>query len=179
MADAYNIVLRLGDIGHLFTKPDISPLSDDYQEYSYTSGLEFIADELYANSSYSRVEATIVLPVEAVEPGLETRVREGVKRYCRGRLKYFEHDIRATRWRGGRALLVAFVALFLFIGASRLVHSESSLLLQIISEGLAVAGWVALWFPLETLTFKIWEHRLDRRVYALLTEMEITISPVE
>ena len=179
MADAYNIVLRLGDIGHLFTKPDISPLSGDYQEYSYTSGLEFIADELYANSSYSQVRVRIVLPVDGVEPGLKRRVREGVNRYCRGRLKYFEHDIRATRWRGARALLVALVALFLFIGASRVVYSETSLLLQIISEGLAVAGWVALWFPLETLTFKIWEHRLDRRVYALLSEMEITISTIE
>ena len=179
MADAYNIVLRLGDIGHLFNKPDIPPLSDDYHEYSYTSGLEFIADELYANSSYSQVKATIVLPVEGVEPGLESRVRKGVKRYCRGRLKYIEHDIHATRWRGVRALLAAFVALFVFIGASILVYDETNLFLQIVSEGLAVAGWVALWFPLESLTFKVWEHRLDRKVYNLLAEMEITVTPVE
>ena len=179
MADVYSIVLQLGDIGHLFTKPDMSPLSDDYQEYSYTSGLEFIADELYANSSYSQVKATIVLPVEEVEPGLESRVREGVKRYSLGRLKYIEHDIQATRWRGVRALLIAFVALFVFIGASILVYDETNLLLQIASEGLAVAGWVALWFPLESLTFKVWEHRLDRKVYNLLAEMEITVTPVE
>ena len=75
---------------------------------------------------------------------LENRVRKGVKRYCRGRLKYIQHDIQATRWRGVRALLVAFVALFVFIGASILVYDQTNLLLQIISEGLAVAGWVAL-----------------------------------
>ena len=179
MAAAYNVVLQLGDIQHLFTKPDVSPLSDDYREYSYTSGLEFIASELYANPSYDKVQATILLPADRVEAGLDEKVKEAVRRYCRGRLKDVEHDIQATRWRGVRALLVAFVALFVFIGASRLVFSESSLLLQIISEGLAVAGWVALWFPLETLTFKVWEHRLDRKIYSLLMEMDLRIQPTD
>lgn len=178
MAEAYEVVLQLGDIEHLFTKPDLSPLSDAYQAYSYTSGLEFIADELYANPSYDTVKATILLPVESIESSLDSTAKEAVRRYCRGRLKNIDHDIHATRWRGVRALLVAFLALFVFIGASRLVYSESSLFLQIISEGFAVAGWVALWFPLETLTFKVWEHRLDRKIYTLLSETEITISPI-
>jgi hypothetical protein len=178
VAEAYSVVLQLGDIGHLFTKPSVSPLSDDYRQYSYTSGLEFIANELYANPSYDKVKATILLPANSMESGLDQKVKEAVKRYCRGRLKDVEHDIHATRWRGVRALLVAFVALFVFIGASRLVHSEGNLLLQIISEGLAVAGWVALWFPLEALTFKVWEHRLDRKVYNTVMDMELEIQPM-
>jgi len=51
--------------------------------------------------------------------------------------------------------LFGFAALFVFIGASRLVYNENDLILQIISEGLAVAGWVALWFPLEHLIFSV------------------------
>jgi hypothetical protein len=179
VAEVYNVILQLGDIEHLFTKPDVSPLSDDYREYSYTSGVEFIADELYANSSYNRVDATVILPVDRVEPGLEDQVREGVRRYCRGRLKYYEHDILATRWRGVRALLFAIVALFVFIGAAKLIYSDDNVLLQIISEGLAVVGWVALWFPLESLIFKLWEHRLDRKVYSLLMDMDLVIRPAD
>lgn len=179
MADVYDVVLQLGDIGHMFAKPEVSPLSEDYREYSYTSGVEFIADELYAKPSYDKVQVTILLPTDGIEPGLDARVQKAIGRYCRGRLKYIEHDIRATRWRGIRALLVAFVALFVFIGASALVYDESNLILRIVSEGLAVAGWVALWFPLETLSFKVWEHRLDRKIYKLLAAMEITILPLE
>ena len=39
------------------------------------------------------------------------------------------------------------------------------------------AGWVALWFPLELLVFKVWEHRLDRKVYSLLLDMDLVIQP--
>ena len=179
MADAYNIVLELGDIGHLFTKPDISPLSDDYQKYSYTSGLEFIADELYANPRYSSIKATIRLPSSNLEPGLEEKIGAAVRRYCKGRLQYIEHDIGATRWRGVRALLVGFVALFLFIGAAQIVSTSENLILDIVSEGLAIAGWVALWFPLETLAFKVWEHRLDRKVYSRVMNMDLVIQPAD
>lgn len=179
MAEAYNVVLQLGDIGHLFTKPDLSPLSDDYQEYSYTSGIEFIADELYANPSYSSVRATIRVPASCLEPGLEEKVGAAIRRYCKGRLQYIEHDIGATRWRGVRALLAGSVALFLFIGAAQLVGTSENAILGIVSEGLAIAGWVALWFPLETLAFKVWEHRLDRRVYSRVMDMELSIQAAD
>jgi len=34
VADIYDVVLQPGDIGHMFTKPEVSPLSEDYREYS-------------------------------------------------------------------------------------------------------------------------------------------------
>jgi hypothetical protein len=179
VAEVYNIVLQLGDIQHLFTKPDLSPLSDDYQAYSHTSGIEFIADELYANPRYASVRATIRLPASNLEPGLEEKVRAAVRRYCKGRLQYIEHDIGATRWRGVRTLFAGLLALFLFVGAAKLVGTSENLVLGIVSEGLAIAGWVALWFPLETLAFKVWEHRLDRRVYSRVMDMDLVIQPAD
>ena len=56
------------------------------------------------------------------------------------------------------------------------VYDEDSLLLQVISEGLSVAGWVALWFPLELLSFTVWQHRLDKRIYTMLASMELEIQ---
>ncbi len=175
----FEITLQLADISQLFQKLEISPLSEDYQVYSYIAGIECLANDLYANPSPEAVKLTVLLPAEKITHELEAKVKAGVARYCQGRLCDVGHDLHATYWRGVRALLVAFVALFVFIGAAKLVYSENSLFLQIISEGLSVAGWVALWFPLETLTFKVWEHRLDCKIYTLLAEMEITISPVE
>ncbi len=170
------ITLRLHSLDDLFTKPEISPFSEDYQIHSYTSGIEFIADELYANTSYDQVQLTLILPSEEELSRPVEKIEAAVKRYCQGRLKDIEHDIQATRWRGFRALIVALIALFVFIGASRLVDNENSIFLQIISEGLAVAGWVALWFPLELLTFTIWEHRLDKKIYTMLEQMDVKIG---
>jgi hypothetical protein len=66
-------------------QPSVSPFSDDFHDYSTTSGLEFIANELRANSSLKRVETTILLPPEQITPDLEGRTREAVRRYCRAR----------------------------------------------------------------------------------------------
>lgn len=74
-------------------------------------------------------------------------------------------------------MAVALVALFVFIGASRLLSSATSLLLRVISEGLSIAGWVALWLPLELLTFTLWQHRLDKKTYSVLMDIELDIQP--
>jgi hypothetical protein len=177
--EGLRLSLRLGDIQDLFAKQDLSPLSDDYQEYSYISGIEFIANELYAHPSYAAVKVTILLPGSSIDPGLEDRAKNAVKRYCWGRLKDVGHDISASYWRGVRSLMLAFVALFVFTGASILVYSESYVFLQIISEGLAIAAWVILWLPIQMLTFTVWDYRLDRKVYNTLKDMELVIQPVD
>jgi len=171
----FDITLKLNRKEDLFKKPEISPFSQDYQIHSYTAAIEFISDELYANTSYKQVHTTLILPQNEIASGLEQEIKAAVKRYCQGRLKDIEHDIKATHWRGTRALFVSFIALFVFIGASRLVYDDNFLIRQIISEGLSIAGWVALWFPLELLTFTIWRQRLDKKIYTMLMNMAITI----
>ena len=182
-SDKYNyaLTLRLKDPHHLFEAPGLSPFSPDYREHNYTSGIEFIADELYANTSYNRVRLTLVLPPDQITPGLELEVMHAVDRYCRGRLKDIEHQIHASRWRGRRALLLAFLALFVFTGGAILLASvitpQNVIVLGVISEGLAIAAWVALWVPLEMLLFTVWEYRLDRKIYRLLLDMDLVIQP--
>lgn len=175
----FEITLRLSSKEELFKKPEITPFSQDYQIYSYTSGIEFISDELYADTSYEGVHLTLILPQSETVGGLEQDIKAAVKRYCGGRLKDIEHDILATRWRGRRALIVSFIALFVFIGLAKLINDDNSLILQIISEGLEIAGWVALWFPLELLTFTVWQHRLEKKIFTLLMNMDVTVTPMD
>lgn len=172
----YAITLRLADIHHLFETPDLSPFSETYEEYSYISGMEFVADELYANTSYHKVVMTIVLPPDQLSPGLQEQTRAAVERYCRGRLKDVEHDLRATRWRGRRALAMALVALFAFMGLAAVTSAGEGFFLRTVTDALIIAGWVVLWFPLETLFFETWEYSLDRKIYTLLRDMDITIT---
>ena len=136
-----------------------------------------VSDELYADPSHDAVKLQLQLPSEQITTDLEARTRAGVSRYCRGRLNEVNHEIHALRWRGLRALALATVALFVLIIASRLVYDEENLVRQVISEGLSIAAWVSFWVPLDMLIFKVWEQRLDRKIYTLLSEMEIVISP--
>lgn len=173
------ITLQLPDLDALFETPQLSPFSEQYHEYSYTAGIEFIAAELHTSSSYNKVRALLILPDSLIEPGLEEKVRAAIERYVRARLLAIEHEVGALRWRGRRSLrlALALIPLGLFIGLAYLSASSENLPLQLISQGLAIAGWVVLWGPLEALFFDRWEHRQDRRIYRLLMEMEIQISP--
>lgn len=172
------ITLQLPDLDALFETPQISPFSEQYHDYSYTSGIEFIAAELHTNTAYSQVRALLVLPHSQIEPGLEARVQAAIGRYARARLLAIEHEVQALRGRGRRSLrlALALIPLGLFIGLAYLSASSENLPLQLISQGLAIAGWVVLWGPLEALFFDRWEYRLDRKIYRLLLEIDVQIS---
>ena len=65
----------------------------------------------------------------------------------------------------------------LLIGGARLIGDPDNLTLDIASEGIIVAGWVILWFPLDLLIFTGWQRRLDKRIYTVLMEADVTIEP--
>jgi hypothetical protein len=89
MADrnVLRVTLEYTDINSLFNQPDVSPFSENFHEYSTTPGVEYIYNELHANSSLKKVEATILLPPEQITPTLEQRTREAIRRYCLARAR--------------------------------------------------------------------------------------------
>ena len=107
--DVLRVTLEYPDINWLFDQPDVSPFSENFHEYSTRPGIEHIYNELHANPSLKRVEATILLPPEQITPTLEQRTREAVRRYCLARSREVGHDERALRWRALRTLAIALV----------------------------------------------------------------------
>ncbi|MGH2722775.1 MAG: hypothetical protein ACRDI0_00655 [Actinomycetota bacterium] len=170
----HEVTLRLDDMSELFERGNPDPFSESYRPQSYTSGIEFIANEVYTDPSRKVVRATILLPPEHVAPGLEERTREAMGRYCRAQLENVRHDLRSVVWTGSRALVAALALLFLLTAASRLLPG-SGFLLQVLKEGMSVAGWVALWFPVQSLTYDLWTHRIDRSVYTRIMDMDLSI----
>jgi|GEM_PF-5571038 len=92
--DLLRVTLNYKSIHGLFRMPDVSPFSEDYQVYSAASGIEFIVNEMRANSSLKRVEATIVLPADQITPDLEVQICEAVRRFCRARIHAVRQDQR-------------------------------------------------------------------------------------
>lgn len=168
--------LELTRIDDLFTKPDTTPLSPDYRTHSYTSGVEFIAGELYADQTLKHVELTLILPSNIAQETDPEAIRAAIRRYSDAKLADLEQDRRAMVGRGVRALAVAVVALIFFIGLSRLIKQDGNVAREIIGEGLSIAGWVALWFPLELLSFNVWQLSLDKKIYKRLADSEIKLQ---
>jgi len=175
--DKLKVDLHLENPDELFVPRIVNPMTEDFPPRGDVSGVEHAVNVFYAKPKYGSMELHISLPPSEITPDVEERMSTGISRWCRARLIDVDEEIHASRWRGRRALLFAFVALFFFTGLSKILgRYNDNLVLEILSEGFNIAGWVALWVPVEILMFDVWRHRLDRRAYVLLSDARIQLT---
>jgi hypothetical protein len=171
------VKLHYADINSLFEMPDVSPFSEDFDEYSTVAGIEHIYNELQANPVLKRVETTIVLPPEQITPNLEQNTREAIRRYCLARSREVGQSERALRWRALRALGVALVLFVAYAFLQWWLQGTKLLAVSLILEGLDILIWVALWFPLDALFFGLQSYDLNSKSYKRASQMRLTIEP--
>jgi len=170
------VTLRLQRPEELFVKSELTPLSPDYREHSYTAGIEYIAARLAA-TRLRPVQATLELPSRYVLPDMSARLSAATRRYCASRMVQIQADIAVGRRRGLRGLLLALVAVVLLIGGSAFVNGWAAPWGEIVADGMVIGGWVLCWSPLDTLLFTVPYQELDRRIYRQLATMDITVRP--
>jgi hypothetical protein len=168
------VTLRYTSIDSLFDRPDVSPLSKDFNEYSTMPGIELIYNELQANPALKRVETTIVLPPEQITPGLEQSTREAVRRYSLARSREVGQSGRALRWRALQALAIA---LLVYVVLQWKLKNIEILAIKVILEGLDILIWVALWFPLDALFFGLQSYDINSGSYKRASQMQLKIEP--
>ena len=66
---------------------------------------------------------------------------------------------------------------YLWYGQTGSVLGVSGILLDVAVEGLSVAAWVAIWWPLDQLVHANWQLRLDERSYRTLQGIYLQILP--
>jgi hypothetical protein len=175
--DVLRVTLNYKDIGWLFRLPDVTPFSEDFEVYSTTYGIEFIVNELRANSSVKQVETTILLPPEQITPDLEARTLEAVRRYCRARSHALGQDARILRDRIKRSIVLAVVATILSVGIGYPLSIEEDFVPSLIGNILYFFGWVAIWYPMDAIVFGRRDLQLDVNAYERVMDMQVRIRP--
>lgn len=175
------IELRLPSVAALFHPSESSPMSPDFHPYSYTSGLEYIADRLSADRRIRAVDATLAMPSAALAATSHDQVRAGIRRYADARIEALDVEVRADSTIGRRALIVGLGAavVMLIIAAWFADLSNEGFTVDTIVLGLEIGAWVAVWFPLERIFWTAWSHRRMRRDYEVLRELEFTLVAEE
>jgi hypothetical protein len=175
---SHDIQVDLSDPRELFEAPEVDPIGGRAHA---GSGLERILNHIRPRPDRP-VRAALRLPAAARAPDLETRLRTGLQRYCDIRIGQLGNDIAslrqeglATLWRG-----LLFLALCMF-GSSILGEPKymPGILARFLDEGLVIAGWVALWYPLDALLYQHWPLNRERRLYGRLREMELKLEFVD
>jgi hypothetical protein len=170
-----DIALPLRSADDLFETPEVDPFSADFERYGDRPGVETIAGVLRVERPVGHVRTVVQLSPGTVDSSAEPRTVDAVRRYCRVKTADLDQELREIRRYGSWALVLGFVAVLLLNGIARTLDSSDDNTLQAISQGLQVASWVTLWFPINLLVYDRWYARRDQAIYRQMLEMDLSV----
>jgi hypothetical protein len=175
-----HLTLPLARLEEMLVAPEARPLEGRFED---RPGVERLMDALRAG--YTRrleaVHATLVLDEM---PSAEARLQmdAALKALSLHQDELLDEKLATIRRDGLRALgkgLLFVLVCMLISAAVEKTTALPELMRTLISGGFVIAGWVALWVPLELLLYDWWPLMRDRRLYRLIAGMEITIEPAQ
>jgi hypothetical protein len=114
-------------------------------------------------------------PPSLAEPS--TPVRQAVHEFFGRRAATTERELRALFRRGRTSLVIGLLFLTACVLAANMLGDRvhDGQLASVLREGLTVAGWVAMWRPMEIFLYNWWPLAADRRLYEALARMPVEV----
>ena len=167
------IEIRLTHLNQLFNTFDPSPfherdLDQDAEDYIVAS-----ADEYPLKRPLRLV---IYLPASEVPPPGEHGLPHAIHNYFAYQLDMARRRLRSQLRQGRAALLIGLAFLLTCLSLRQLALSlEPGSAGQILSEGLLIVGWVAMWRPLEIFLYEWWPIRRVCRLFDKLSTIPVVV----
>jgi hypothetical protein len=167
-----SIQLKLHDITRLFNSMDPSPfiekdLDDDAEEFIVSWAQEF--------SAASPISLRIYLEQWPPE-NPRGMIRHAVHFYFAHRAQMAALDFKRLMKQGRTSLLIGLVFLVACLAASKaLLTGQESTWANTLRESLTIAGWVAMWRPMQIYLYDWWPLRQKRRTYEKLSRMPVEV----
>jgi hypothetical protein len=168
----HTIKLKLREISQLFNSMDPSPfiekdLDDDAEEFIVSWAREFRPDD--------PIKLRIYLDQWPVEDPNEL-IRTAVHNHFTQRTKITELEFRRLLKEGRTSLFIGmlFLVACLLLSKMLLGHDEGTWA-AIARESLTIAGWVAMWRPMQIYLYDWWPLRRRRRIYEKLSHMPVEL----
>jgi hypothetical protein len=173
MPGIHHIELNLRDIDQLFNTMDPSPfhekdLDDDAAEFILSWAQEFHRHE----------PVDLIVHLEKPPDGHNAQqlVENAVHNYFAYSARLNELEFKRLMKQGRMSLLVGLsflVACFLVI--ELLVLRNPSWFPSFFKEGVTIAGWVAMWRPLEIYLYEWWPLRRRGQIFDKLSRMPVQV----
>ena len=123
------------------------------------------------------LELMIYLP--SSETGKETgeTLKEAIKNHFSYKNLLTDIELRRFLQRGRRNMAIAIVFLFLCLLIIGLLSTvEGGLLKTMLSEGLTIIGWVAMWEPVNVFLYGWWPLVQKKNIYNKILGMDVKVS---
>lgn len=169
----HKIRLRLREIGQLFNSMDPSPfqekdLDQDAEEFIVSWAQEFPRNE--------PIELVVQLDRAPDWPDALKTTTDAIHHYFAYRAKLNWMEFKRLMKTGRTSLIIGllFLGACLF-GVELLAMREAGTVLTFVRESLMIAGWVAMWRPMEIYLYEWWPLRRKGQIFEKMARMPVHI----
>jgi hypothetical protein len=171
-APHHRIQISLRDLSQLFNSMDPSPFHEKDLDHDAEEFIESWVSEFPRNEP---VNLDIYLQQWPESPDAQEVAEKAIHNYFAYKAQLNRMEFRRLMKQGQATLLIGFTFLAACLLTSQFIASLSNTPLhELVRESLLIAGWVALWKPMEIYLYDWWPLR---RRGAILKKM--SLMPVE
>ncbi len=170
----HQISLRLRELGQLFNSMDPTPF---HHRDLDPDAEEFIESWAQDYPPGSRFQLIIHLQQPAKEADPETLLAEAIHNFFAYKADMTERELNRLLRLGRSSLLVGVAFLALCTVAARAIGTlVDGPYADIAREGLVIAGWVAMWRPIQIFLYEWWPIVRRRRTYLGLARAQVRVT---
>jgi len=172
LGHSHSIKLKLRDINQLFNWMDPSPfiekdLDDDAEEFIVSWAREFPPN--------APVMLCVHLEQWPTEDPKEL-IQQAVRNHFAHRAELTDLEFRGLMKQGRTSLLIGLSCLATCLVVSKaLLHGDAGTWASILQESLTIAGWVAMWRPMQIYLYDWWPLRRRGQIFAKLSHMPVEV----
>lgn len=164
------IELRINEVQQLFNSMDPSPFHEKDLD---GEAEEFIMS--WANEIHIGEPVTLRVHLgRAPASDAQQLITEAVHHYFGQRTAHAEREFRHLMRTGRLSLVIGLAFLAVCTTGAELATRQANVWARYLGEGLTIAGWVAMWRPMQTYLYDWWPVR--RRIRNL---MRLSTMPVD
>ena len=173
-APVHQISLRLREIGQLFNSMDPTPFHHRDLDPEAEKFIESWAQEFPAGSRFVLV---IHLEKKPAQGDAAALLGESIHNYFGYEAQMAGRELKRLLRLGRTSLLVGLGFLSLCtLGAKALGALGGGPYLEILREGLIIAGWVAMWRPIQIFLYDWWPVTRRRRMLQNLAHAQVRVA---
>jgi hypothetical protein len=168
----HRIEVFVDRIEQLFNSMDPSPfqerdLDDDAEEFIVSWAQEFPRRD--------PVSLVIRVNQTPVQPDAQHLVETAVHHYFAYRSRLKRLELRHLLKEGRTSLFIGLTFLAACMVTSQLLRRQEGTIPIVVREGLIIAGWVAMWRPMEIFLYAWWPLLRKGRLYQKLSGMHVEV----
>jgi len=168
---AHRIEVKLREQTQLFNSMDPAPFHEKDLDPDAEEFIESWARE------YPRTDPVqLIVHLEVCPDGAGGEIEHGVHHHFAIKEKLAWLELRQLLRRGRASLLIGASCLAMCLLTGQYLLTQAGPGQSVLRESLTIAGWVAMWHPMEIFLYEWWPLRHRAQLYRKLSRMPVTVK---